>query len=316
MKRPVLVCDADLTHAPEARDILESAFTVRYVERTTKALEEEFPEADAYYASIYVQITADLMDKASRLKAITTPSTGRDHIDLQAAAQREITVLSLKEDRELLDKITATAELAWTLVLALSRRLCSAVEAANKGHWARNLYRGHQLAYKTLGILGCGRLGTMVADYGRAFRMKVIGCDIRPVHLDGVQIVSFDELLRQADVLTVHIHLTEENTGLIDREALAKMKPQAIMVNTSRGAIIDEPALLEALQTGRLAGAGLDVIVGEWRSDLDQHPLVQYARSHENLIITPHIAGVTFESQAMAYAAAATKLADFFRNQK
>jgi D-3-phosphoglycerate dehydrogenase len=101
---------------------------------------------------------------------------------------------------------------------------------------------------------------------------------------------------------------------LIDAAALAKMKPGAILINTSRGAIIDEPALVKALEQGRIAGAGVDVIDGEWRDDLDQHPLIAYARDHGNLVITPHIGGVTYESQAMAYVAAARKLTAYLRD--
>jgi len=175
--------------------------------------------------------------------------------------------------------------------------------------------RGHQLAGKTLGILGCGRLGTIMGQYGQAFRMKIVGCDTRDVEMVGVEFerVDLDRLLRESDVLSIHIHLTEENRGLIDRHALAKMKPGAILINTSRGAIIDEVALLDALKHGPLAAAGLDVIEGEWRDDLEQHPLIEYSRSHGDLVITPHVGGVTYESQAMAYAAAAHKLAEYLQ---
>ena len=143
--------------------------------------------------------------------------------------------------------------------------------------------------------------------------MHVVGHDRRSVVLPEVEMVSYDDLLRKSDVLTIHIHLTEENRGLVDRESLRKMKPGAILINTSRGAIVDEEALLEALENGRLAAAGLDVVEGEWRDDLADHPLIRYARSHENLIVTPHVGGVTFESQAMAYTAAAQKIVDFFQ---
>ena len=313
MELPVLVCASDLTHVPEAREVLRSRFNVQFVEAKTSALREHLPRADAYYASLHVRLTKELLEAAPRLKVIGTPSTGLDHLDLQAAAGRNVAVVSLKDDRRLLDRITATAELSWALLLSCARRLPAAAEAARGGHWARDLFRGHQIAYKTLGILGCGRLGTIVAQYGRAFRMKVIGCDTRPVALEGVEMVSFGQLLGEADVLSIHIHLTEENRGLIDREVFLKMKPGAILINTSRGAIIDEAALVEALRSGRLGAAGLDVIEGEWRTDLAEHPLMEYARSHDNLVITPHVGGVTYESQAMAHVAAARKLVDHFQ---
>jgi len=313
MSEPVIVCAADLSHSPRTHAELAKSGKVRYVSATPEALAEALPEADAYYASLDVVLTGELIDCAPKLRAIATPSTGLDHIDLDAAASRGIAVLCLKDDRELLDGITATAELAWGLLLACARRFPEALDASRKGIWARDAVRGHQLAGKTLGVLGCGRLGTMMGQYGQAFRMKIIGCDTRDVEMPGVQFerVDLDRLLRESDVVSVHIHLTEENRGLIGRDAFAKMQPGSILINTSRGAIIDEAALLDALKHGPLAAAGLDVIEGEWRKDLDQHPLIEYARAHGNLVITPHVGGVTFESQATAYTAAAHKLAEY-----
>ena len=313
MGEPVIVCAADLSHTPQTQAELAKCSEVRYVSATPEALAEALPEADAYYASLEVVLTGELIACAPKLWAITTPSTGLDHIDLEAAASRGIAVLCLKDDRELLDNITATAELAWGLLLACARRLPEALAASRRGIWARDAMRGHQLSGKTLGILGCGRLGTMMGQYGQAFRMKIIGCDTRDVEMPGVRFerVDLDRLLRESDVVSVHIHLTEENRGLIGHDAFAKMKPGSILINTSRGAIIDEAVLLDALKHGPLAAAGLDVIDGEWRKDLDQHPLIEYSRAHGNLVITPHVGGVTFESQAMAYTAAAQKLAEY-----
>ena len=123
--------------------------------------------------------------------------------------------------------------------------------------------------------------------------------------------VDFATLLREADVLSIHIHLTDENRGLIDREALAAMKKTAVLLNTSRGAVIDQDALLEALETGRLAGAGLDVIEGEWDDNLHEHPLIRYARTNQNLVISPHIGGVTYESQKMTLEYTVLKLRSY-----
>ncbi|MEA1950397.1 MAG: NAD(P)-dependent oxidoreductase [Planctomycetota bacterium] len=312
-ERPKLLCAADLAHIPEAVALLEENFDVDYAQPNPRALQQHLPRADAYFAALSVRLTAALLEKAPRLKAVTTPSTGTDHLDLQAAAERDIAILSLKSDRELLDRITATAELTWALLLACARHIRAATEAANRGHWARDVYRGHQLAYKTFGILGCGRLGSIVAQYANAFRMKVIAHDPYVDAVPGVEMVGFDELLLRADVFSIHVHLNDQTRGLIDRDALAKMKPGAILLNTSRGAIVDEAAMIDALDSGHLSAAGVDVIDGEWLDDLTDHPLLSYARSHENLVVTPHIGGVTYESQAMAYLASAEKIVDFFR---
>lgn len=279
-----------------------------------EALRRMLPEFDAYFATLHVRAEADMMERAKRLRVIATPTTGLDHIDLAAAARRNVTILSLKDDTEFLDRITATAELAWGLLLATVRRLPWAFEAARRGEWARDRFRGRQLSLKTLGVLGYGRLGKMVARFGLAFRMRVLACDVRAVTPDeGVTMVDFGTLLAESDVLSVHVHLTDENRGLLDAKAFAKMKPGAVLVNTSRGAIVEEAALLAALESGRLAGAGLDVICGEWDVNLAGHPLIRYASAHENLVISPHVGGVTYESQQMAMEHTVGKLVRFLK---
>jgi len=160
----------------------------------------------------------EVLDQATRLRAIATPSTGLDHIDVAYAARKGIRVISLRDETELLDSITATAELAWGLLLAVVRHIPWAFDAAKRGHWARDEFRGHQMSGKTLGVLGYGRLGRMVAEYGKAFRMRVLACDVREMAPeDGVEMVSFETLLRESDILTIHVHLTEETRGIKPR---------------------------------------------------------------------------------------------------
>lgn len=309
--RPRVLNMADVSHCPEVLEPLARLADVVSLPPSEATLRARIGEFDAYLASLAVRIDRGMLDAARSLRVIATASTGTDHIDVAAAQQRRITVLSLKDDQDFLTGITATAELAWALLLAVVRRLPAAAEAAGRGDWARDRYRGHQLSGKTLGIVGYGRLGRMVAEYGRAFRMNVLACDVLPVApAPGVRLTTPAEVLAVSDVVSLHVHLTEENRGLIDRAAIAAMKPGAVLINTSRGAIVDETALLEGLESGRLSGAGLDVIDGEWRADLAEHPLVRYARTHENLVITPHVGGVTYESQASAYTRIISKLAD------
>ncbi len=291
---------ADIAVAPEAFAMLGVTVEVETLPPEREVLLENIHKYDAYFATLKVRFDKEVIDKAVRLKVIATPSTGLDHIDLAYAAEKGIKVLSLKDDTAFLDSITATAELSWALLLAVVRRIPWAFESAKKGAWARDEFRGHQLSGKTLGILGYGRLGRIVAEYGRAFRMRILACDVREVEAAPyVEMVDFDSLLAKSDIISIHIHLTKENTHLINKSVFDKMKPGAVLINTSRGAIIDEAALVEALESGRLLGAGLDVIDGEWNENLSSHLLIQYANSHGNLVITPHIGGVTDESQSM-----------------
>ena len=308
---------ADVSECPDVLDSLAEVAEVVSLQADQSVLLERISEFDAYLASLQVRVTREVLERAERLRVIATPSTGLDHIDVPFAESRKVVVLSLRHDTEFLDSITATAELAWALLLATVRRLPWAFDAAKAGHWARDEFRGHQLSGKVLGILGYGRLGRIVAEYGKAFRMRVIACDVRQVKpAEGVRLVDFDTLLRESDVLSLHIHLTDENRGIINAEAFAKMKPGAVLVNTSRGAIIDERAFLDALVSGQLAGAGVDVIEGEWDEDLSRHPLIRYANEHENLVISPHIGGVTHESQRMVYEHTVSKLLDYLEQSR
>ena len=144
--------------------------------------------------------------------------------------------------------------------------------------------------------------------------MKVIACDVKEFEVEGVEKVDIETLLRKSDVLSIHLHLTPETTGLIGKHELAMMKPESILVNTSRGAIIDEEALLHVLENGSLGGAGLDVIQGEWEPNLYNHPLIRYARTHNNLVISPHLGGVTHESQKMALDFMIGRLVQFLKD--
>jgi D-3-phosphoglycerate dehydrogenase len=307
----------DVSEFPEVLDPLRAVSEVVSLPADAKVLRERIGEFDAYLATLEVQVSRDTLRQSGRLRVIATPSTGIDHLDLDALRERGIAWLSLKSDIGFLNHVTATAEMSWCLLLAVVRRLPWAFDAACKGDWARDRFRGYQLAGKTLGVLGYGRLGRMVAQYGKAFRMRVLVCDVRPVEpAPGFERVDFDSLLEQSDVLSIHVDMTEENRGLIGAEPLARMKPGAVLVNTSRGAVIDERALLAALESGHLLAAGLDMIDGEWRDDLDKHPLVRYANCHENLIISPHVGGVTYESQRMAYTHTAKKLARHLESLK
>jgi len=312
--RVLSMWDRDL--APEAYEALEGIADLDIREPDRDWLLEHIGEYDAYLAALKVRLDREVVERAAagRMKIVYTPSTGLDHLDLDALAEFGIEMRCIKTEYDLLDSITATAELAFALMLAVARKIPAAHGAAMRGHWARDLYRGRQLSGKTLGVLGVGRLGRMMVEYGRGFRMKVIGCDPNPLRpVEGLDYLPYPEFAARADVISVHIHLTPENEHFLNAARLAQMKPDAILVNTSRGRIIDETALLRALSTGRLGGFGADVIDGEWRNDLEDHPVIAYARDHENVVIVPHVGGVTVESQNMSHAFVIGKLADILR---
>ena len=142
--------------------------------------------------------------------------------------------------------------------------------------------------------------------------MRVLGCDLKPFDIDGVEPVDFGTLLRESDAISIHIHMTPENYHLINADAFARMKEGAVLVNTSRGDVIDEDALLAALESGKPAAFGADVLHDEWRPDMAEQPVVQYARDHDNVVLTPHIGGATLKSIKDARIFSAKKLVRFF----
>jgi D-3-phosphoglycerate dehydrogenase len=313
MTQRKILCMVDLTANPQGLSALQSLGEVVVLPPQQSLLAERIGEFDGCLTAVTVEANAEILAKAKRLKVCATASTGTDHIDIAEAERRGIAILSLKDDIELLNRITATAELAWALLLATVRKLPAAVVAARRGDWNREQFRGTQLSGKVLGILGYGRLGKMIGRYGKAFGMEVLACDRSPLEdVDNVTQVDFETLLERSDVISIHVHLSDETRGLFDVNAFGKMKPGAFLVNTSRGAILDEQALLDVLTSGRLAGAGLDVIDGERGTDLENHPLLKYALDHDDLVISPHIGGVTFESQALAIERIIQKLTNFF----
>ena len=300
----------DVAPYPEALDPLREVAEVVCEPADQQRLVDIIAEYDAYVASLHVQVNADVLAAAKRLKVIATSSTGTDHIDLRRCDERGVAVLSIKTDYDLLNQVTCTAELAFGLMLGVVRRMPWAFDRAKEGVWARDEFRGHQLNGKTFGILGYGRLGRLVQDFALGFHMRVIANDILDLEpaRPGVEMVDLDTLLRESDVISIHIHLTEENYHFMNRERMGRMKPDAVLINTSRGAVLDQEALVELLGSGRLGGAGVDVIEGEWICDLDTHPLIRYAREHENLVITPHLGGTSHEALEAAMAFTVGKL--------
>lgn len=312
-----VLCMWDVTHHPDSLDPLRAVADVDVIEPDEQYMLDHIHEYDVYLSALKVRFTEEMAKRgaAGKLKLVYTPSTGLDHLDLPAIEAAGLEWRCIKHEIDLLESVTATAEMAFTLLLSSVRKVPWAHAAAMRGEWARDRYRGHQISGYTLGVLGVGRLGRMMVDYGRAFRMNVIGCDPNPLKpIDDLEYVSFDELLRRSDYLSLHIHLTKETEHLLDAEAFSKIKDGVVIVNTSRGKLIDEAAFLDALNSGKVGAAGLDVIVGEWRDDLENHPLIAYAREHENLVIVPHLGGTCYESQRASSDFVAQKTAEIIQS--
>lgn len=261
------------------------------------------------------QIDSDILKAGKNLKVIVSPTTGEDHIDLECARNQGIAVLSLKGETEFLENIPATSEFTFALILAVIRNLPAASNSVKEGVWNRNLFRGEDLSGKRLGIIGLGRIGKQVGKLGLAFGLEVGGFDIDPNKKpEGFRIFrSMEEVLSWSHIVSIHVPLNKETVSLIGSKELALLSPGSFLINTSRGAIIDEDALLEALSSRHLAGAALDVLRNEGDLSPWENGLLKYAREHHNLIITPHIGGATFDSMAKTEVFMANKLKAYLK---
>jgi len=249
------------------------------------------------------KVTAALIAEASALKVIGRAGIGVDNIDVPAATQRGIVVMNTPYG----NAITA-AEHAIAMMFALARQIPAADRSTQAGKWEKSRFMGVELSGKTLGIIGCGNIGAIVADRAHGLKMRVIGYDPflseeRAVDL-GIERVSLDELLARADFITLHTPMTEATRGMLDARALAKLKPGARLINCARGGLIVEADLAVALDTGQVAGAAIDVFVDE---PATENPLF----GRDNVVATPHLGAATAEAQENVAVQIAEQMADF-----
>lgn len=295
------------TFAREGLELLEQAENIEYEVRTGlqgEALRSALLEYDGAICRSGVKITAETLEGNRRLKAIVRAGVGTDNIDKTAATRRGIVVMNTPAGNTI-----STAEHTFALMLGLSRNIVPAHQSLTEGRWERNAYIGSQLAGKTLGIIGLGRVGQGVARRALAFEMRVIGYDsfvsAEQVSRLGVEYSDdIRQMLPRVDYLTVHTPLTAETRGLISHAEIELLKPDARLINCARGGIYDEEAMLEGLKSGKLGGVALDVYEHEPCTD---HPLFQTP----NTLCTPHLGASTEEAQIYVAIEAAEQLVVF-----
>ena len=264
------------------------------VEVKTGLPKEELLKIIADYDGLIVRsetkVTAEVIRAASRLKVVARAGVGVDNVDVAAATERGIIVVNTPNGNTI-----AACEQAFALMLATARKLNQADSSMKAGKWERKQFMGVELAGKTLGIVGLGRIGTELAHRAQAFGMTVIAYDpfVTPAYAQkqGITLLSLDDLYRQADFISVHSPLLPETTRMINAAAFEKMKPGVRIINAARGGIVDEAALFEALQSGKVAAAGLDVF--EQEPPAADNPLTKLP----NVVATPHLGASTEEAQ-------------------
>jgi D-3-phosphoglycerate dehydrogenase len=249
------------------------------------------------------KVTAKLLEKANGLKVIGRAGIGVDNVDIPAATARGIIVMNTPFGNSI-----TTAEHALTLMLALARQIPEADASTRAGKWEKNKFLGVEIFGKTLGVIGCGNIGSIVADRAIGMKMKVIAydpflSDERALDL-GVEKVELEDLLRRADFITLHTPLTDKTKNIISADALKLVKKSLRLVNCARGGLIDEAALFDALSAGRIAGAALDVFVTEPATD---SPLFKLP----NVVCTPHLGAATTEAQENVALQVAEQMSDY-----
>ena len=291
MSKPVVLIAEELS--PATIHALGPDFEIRHCNGADRdELLAAIPEADAVLVRSATKVDAEALTAAQQLKVVARAGVGLDNVDVKAATQSGVMVVNAPTSN-----ITSAAELAVGLMLAAARHIAPASAALKNGEWKRSRYTGIELFEKTVGIVGLGRIGVLVAQRLSAFGMRVIAYDPyvqagRAAQM-GVRLVGLDELLAESDFLSVHLPKTPETVGLIGEDQLAKVKPSLVLVNAARGGIVDEQALFNALKEGRLAAAGIDVFAKEPCTD---SPLFEL----ENVVATPHLGASTDEAQEKA----------------
>ncbi|MEQ1723337.1 MAG: hydroxyacid dehydrogenase [Pseudobdellovibrio sp.] len=302
MKKNILICE---------RFALEALVTLKNnknfnVENYT---EEKLATADALIIRSKFKITEDILKKSPNLKLIVTCTSGFDHIDLKATEQNKITVMFTPDAN-----VTSAAELTWTLLMAANRKVAAANKELKSGVWNRDNYLANELAHKTLGIVGLGRIGSKVAKIAKAFSMNVIAFDpyVEPAAFENCEAerVSYEEILKRSDFLSFHVPATKETTNMFNRSHYEYTSPEMILINTSRGSVVVEDDLALALNENKIRFAALDVFQRE--------PLNKESKllKCQNILLTPHLGAYTEEAFLKASLEAATLVTDFFETNK
>ena len=246
--------------------------------------------------------------EGTNIKVINTASTGTNHIDKKYCKEKNIDIWSLTKDYELINDLPSTSELGFGLMLSLLRYIPQSFNSVKKYEWDYERFVGRQVKGLTLGIIGFGRLGKIMANFGYSFGMKVLIYDPYVEIIDDKYFkVELDELCKKSDVISLHVHVTDETRKMVNKTFLENMKDNSYLINTSRGEIVDEGEIINFLKSKKLSGYGTDVIYNEF-DDINNSKLIELAKKDQyNLIITPHIGGMSIEGQNKAFMYAMNK---------
>ena len=287
---------SDKTENDVIQKLKNAGYEVTFNEMDSNTLLKEIPNYDALMVRSRTKVVKEVVEAGAKgkLKVIGRAGIGVDNIDIQTAAKNKIKVVNAPTGAT-----ASVAELTLLHMLALARQLPKADITTKKGEWMKKQLKGKELFGKTLGLVGTGNIGKLLAKYVKVFSMSVIGYDPfiseEAMHKDGIKkIDELSKLMEMADFISLHIPHTSETHYIINEKMLAKMKPTAYLINCARGGVVDEKALYNAIKNGKIAGAGMDVF--EQEPPLKDNPLLTL----DNVVVTPHIGANTKEGQLRA----------------
>ena len=283
-------------------------------------LENNIDRFDIIIPHLFIYLNEKYICKAERLKLVATPSTGTDHIEIDALTRKGIALISLNDDRSFIDQITSTAEMTWLLILSCCRKIRLLQERVYRDRsWDNVDIRGYQLFGKTIGVIGYGRLGKMVASYAHSFKMRVMAFDTdSSVFKDDSVALSVDlnTLITESDVISLHAKLNNSSKYIIDKATISKMKRGVILVNTARGELINPVDAVEGMRSGIIDAIGIDVCNNEYQSTkLPKDPILIESMHDKRIIVTPHVGGATHDAHEIVFGKI-SELIDIYINKQ
>lgn len=292
----------------EVCNILESVGQVNYLEYPD--YDDVFniiSDIDGLLPNARMRIDKNLLEKAKKLKVISMPAMGVDHIDVDECKKRGIKLISMSDSKDFMRSISSTAEYTIGMILLMMKKyLLSSKSVLKEGDWKAASYRGYDIKDKTVGVIGSGVVGSQVGNILSAFGAKVIKYD---PYINDDNCVDLDILLKSSNIITCHVPLNEKTKNMINKACFNQMN-DVYFINASRGEVIDDLALIEALEDGSVRCAALDVLSGEANGSINSHVLVKHFRENDNLIITPHCAGSSNDGLQKIFKHAAETLID------
>jgi len=301
-----IVCITPVKHLDGVYELLEQYDNVFYEPDITKnELKKLLITHEIEYLFTNPNKQSFILDREllehTSLKVINTCSTGLNHIDIDYCERNDIEVWSLKTDFELINDLPSTAELSFGLMMSLLRKIPEGFDSVKKGEWDYEPFIGRQVKGLTIGIVGYGRLGRITVELLKGWGVKILVNDPY-VDVDNENCIrtTMHEVWKQSDVIFLHLHVTDTTRELVSEYFISRMKKGSILINTSRGELVNEKDVINSIKEGHLGGYGTDVIADEF-GDVKESELVEFSRENDNVVITPHVGGMTWEGQTKAY---------------